>query len=505
MSICAPAVIASLQRDFGIYGIIGKGTYGVVLAVENKQTKSAEAIKIIAPVPKQRLVSTSAIREIAALCSIRVDNVVRAKGIVAFDNGYVAIRMSLYDGTLRTLLNLHSRYYMTLSSVRYIFSEVVLGLASMMERKGIIHRDLKPENILLRNKGRQVAVADWGMCKSGAHIVSYTDVPYTREVVTKWYGPPEALAGQGKYSVAIDVWSLGVILAEMLLGEPLFADADSRQKFILSSVFDVLGTPVSDADKEFFKTTCGIDTSTLTAKPCMLESRLGSRPFVTPELISFLKRLLAYTNRPSIADLAASDYVKKATYPQCGIAFASDMELFAETAPVATSPTCVYRMVDVIPDIEDVWVRLQHVFCWNLDLFSTSDLVRAWDCFKTSGSVLECTYVWMSSMCMSTLLSPPDDEIDALNMLVAILTIVTSTTCSFRNRRNTLYVQSIVPGITEQQLFDVEREIILQTKGLVPTVPLWFKGLMSDESRSGACVHVCSVHDSVDILLAKVQ
>lgn len=83
----------------------------------------------------------------------------------------------------------------------------------------VIHCDLKPENILLRHpKKSGVKVIDFGSsCRSNKRMYSY--------IQSRFYRSPEVMLGL-PYSVAIDMWSLGCILAEMHTGEPIFSGSD---------------------------------------------------------------------------------------------------------------------------------------------------------------------------------------------------------------------------------------------------------------------------------------
>eukprot|EP00980_Cylindrotheca_fusiformis_P028941 scaffold22680_cov107-Cylindrotheca_fusiformis.AAC.10 len=101
------------------------------------------------------------------------------------------------------------------------FGKQVLKSLSFLARKDvdIIHCDLKPENILLRHpKKSGIKVIDFGSsCRSNKRMYSY--------IQSRFYRSPEVMLGL-PYSTAIDIWSLGCILAEMHTGEPLFSGSD---------------------------------------------------------------------------------------------------------------------------------------------------------------------------------------------------------------------------------------------------------------------------------------
>lgn len=75
----------------------------------------------------------------------------------------------------------------------------------------VLHRDLKPQNLLIDREGH-IKLADFGLARAFTLPLR----TYTHEVVTLWYRAPELLLGSRFYTMAIDVWSLGCIFAEMV-------------------------------------------------------------------------------------------------------------------------------------------------------------------------------------------------------------------------------------------------------------------------------------------------
>jgi len=90
---------------------------------------------------------------------------------------------------------------------------------------------------LLIDKSGILKIADFGLAR--AFCVPLR--PYTHEVVTLWYRPPEILLGSTGYSTPVDIWSTGCIFAELLTKKPLFpGDCEIDQ---LYKIFQIMGTP----------------------------------------------------------------------------------------------------------------------------------------------------------------------------------------------------------------------------------------------------------------------
>ncbi|KAH8313411.1 hypothetical protein KR067_005559 [Drosophila pandora] len=122
---------------------------------------------------------------------------------------------------------------MTLSErqVKFILFQILKGLKHI-HSAGVLHRDLKPGNIAV-NENCELRILDFGM----ARLLS---MDMTDRVCTLWYRAPEILFGWGQYTKAIDMWSVGCILAELITGRPLFPGTRRDQIMV---VIEVMGKP----------------------------------------------------------------------------------------------------------------------------------------------------------------------------------------------------------------------------------------------------------------------
>ena len=104
----------------------------------------------------------------------------------------------------------------------------------------LLHRDLKPSNLLL-NSECHMKICDFGLARSVDKSDTTTQPILTDYVATRWYRAPEILLGSNQYTKSADMWSVGCILAELLLGKPMFPGTSTLNQ--LDRVLEVTGRP----------------------------------------------------------------------------------------------------------------------------------------------------------------------------------------------------------------------------------------------------------------------
>ena len=102
----------------------------------------------------------------------------------------------------------------------------------------IIHRDIKCSNLLVR-PDHTLKLADFGLAREIPRDAAKRS--YTSKVITLWYRPPELLLGETHYGKPADMWSVGCIVAELLVGKAIFAR--DKEEDVMKLIFEVLGTP----------------------------------------------------------------------------------------------------------------------------------------------------------------------------------------------------------------------------------------------------------------------
>ncbi|KAF5357893.1 hypothetical protein D9756_001787 [Leucocoprinus leucothites] len=228
-----------LAYRYEVIDTLGKGSFGQVLQCRDHCTGESVAIKIIR---NKKRFHHQALVEIKILDNLRKwdadekHHVVKMNDHFYFRN-HLCIAMELMSINLYELIKANGFVGFTTSLIRRFTTQMLLSLVLMRHHR-IVHCDLKPENVLLKHPMKSaIKVIDFGSsCFEHEKIYTY--------IQSRFYRSPEVILGMN-YHMAIDMWSLGCILAELYTGYPIFPGENEQEQ--LSCIMEVLGVP----EKEF--------------------------------------------------------------------------------------------------------------------------------------------------------------------------------------------------------------------------------------------------------------
>ena len=216
--------------------IIGSGSFGVVYQAVISETGEYVAIKKVFQDKRYKN------RELQMLKELNHPNVIKMRQ--AFytpgdkqDEIYLNVVMDYIPDTLSRIIRQYykSKTQMPLISIK-LYSYQMLRSLAYIHAIGICHRDIKPQNILVDSNTQSLKMCDFGSAKKlikGEPNVSY--------ICSRYYRAPELIFGATEYTPAIDVWSTGCVIAELILGQPLFPGESAVDQIV--EIIKILGTP----------------------------------------------------------------------------------------------------------------------------------------------------------------------------------------------------------------------------------------------------------------------
>ncbi|KAK9480920.1 kinase-like domain-containing protein [Lipomyces japonicus] len=215
---------------------VGEGTYAVVYLGRQVSTSRPVAIKKIKVGQFKDGLDMSAIREIKFLRELRHENVIELVDV--FISSGTARSLNLVLEFLSADLEMLIKDRTIMFAPADIKSWMCMTLRGLhhCHRHAVLHRDLKPNNLLISPTG-ELKIADFGLARRQPG-------PYdgmTPTVVTRWYRAPELLLGARLYTRKVDVWSVGVIFAELMLRTPYLPGQSDLDQLDLT--FKAMGTP----------------------------------------------------------------------------------------------------------------------------------------------------------------------------------------------------------------------------------------------------------------------
>jgi dual specificity tyrosine-phosphorylation-regulated kinase 2/3/4 len=224
-----------LAFRYEIVDLLGRGSFGQVLQCLDHKTGKTVAIKLIRNKKRfhhQALVEVRILENLTKWDPDERYNVIKMTESFLFRN-HLCIATELLSINLYELIKANQFAGFTTNLIRRFTSQVLQSL-SLMKHHRIVHCDLKPENILLCHPRRSgIKVIDFGSsCFENEKVYTY--------IQSRFYRSPEVILGMS-YHTAIDIWSLGCIIAELYTGYPLFPGENEQEQ--LACIMEILGVP----------------------------------------------------------------------------------------------------------------------------------------------------------------------------------------------------------------------------------------------------------------------
>uniref|UniRef100_A0A671VK88 non-specific serine/threonine protein kinase n=1 Tax=Sparus aurata TaxID=8175 RepID=A0A671VK88_SPAAU len=214
-------VLCSMKNTYEVLDFLGRGTFGQVVKCWKRGTGEVVAVKILKNHPSYARQGQIEVGILARLSGENADehNLVRA--FECFQHrSHTCLVFEMLEQNLYDFLKQNKFSPLPLKVIRPVLQQVATALKKL-KGMGLIHADLKPENIMLVDPVRQpyrVKVIDFG---SASHVSKAVCSTYLQ---SRYYRAPEIILGL-PFCEAIDMWSLGCVIAELFLGWPLYPGA----------------------------------------------------------------------------------------------------------------------------------------------------------------------------------------------------------------------------------------------------------------------------------------
>ncbi|KAI9257670.1 kinase-like domain-containing protein [Sporodiniella umbellata] len=226
-----------LHYRYEVLKVMGRGSFGQVIQCFDHRTGQTVAIKMIRNKKRfhaQALVEIKILKDLLAWDPDDKHNNVRMLSHFMFRH-HLCIVFECLSINLYEFIKSNDFQGFSISLLKRFTTQILNSLV-LLRRHKLIHCDLKPENILLKTPRKStIKVIDFGSsCLENEKVYTY--------IQSRFYRSPEVIMGMS-YSMAIDMWSTGCILAELHTGYPLFPGENEQEQ--LACIMEVLGIPES--------------------------------------------------------------------------------------------------------------------------------------------------------------------------------------------------------------------------------------------------------------------
>ena len=287
----------SPQQPYEIIAKVGRGKYSEVFSGFDTVNNRHVIIKILKPVRSKKIK-----REILIL-----NNVSDGPNIIQL----LDLTRDLESRTPAFVFELvesddHKQLYPKLTDmdIRYYIFQLLRAL-HFAHSRGIMHRDVKPHNVMINHKKRELRLIDWGLAE-----FYHSGVAYNVRVASRYYKGPELLVDLQEYDYALDMWSLGCMLAGMIFKiEVFFHGSDNDDQLV--KIVDVLGTDTFEDYLDKYGLSKEMDAfegcpSQHNGFDSFINDR--NRETANPQAIEFLDKLLRYDHQERPTAQEAMDH-----------------------------------------------------------------------------------------------------------------------------------------------------------------------------------------------------
>uniref|UniRef100_A0A1A8GUY9 [tau protein] kinase n=1 Tax=Nothobranchius korthausae TaxID=1143690 RepID=A0A1A8GUY9_9TELE len=274
--------------------VIGNGSFGVVYQARLIDTQEMVAIKKV--LQDKRFKN----RELQIMRKLDHCNIVRLRYFF-YSSGEKKDEVYLnlvLDFVPETVYRVARHFNKAKTSIPFIYVKVYMyqlfRSLAYIHSQGVCHRDIKPQNLLVDPETAVLKLCDFGSAKQlvrGEPNVSY--------ICSRYYRAPELIFGATDYTSNIDIWSAGCVLAELLLGQPIFPGDSGVDQLV--EIIKILGTPTREQIREMNPNYTEFKFPQIKAHPW---SKVF-KPRTPPEAIALCSRLLEYTPVSRLSPLEA--------------------------------------------------------------------------------------------------------------------------------------------------------------------------------------------------------
>lgn len=216
--------------------VIGSGSFGVVYQATVSETGEVVAIKKVFQDKRYKN------RELAIMKELDHPNVIKLRHFFYTpgdkqDEVYLNCVMDFIPDTLSRVIRQYSKSKSQIPRlVVKLYSFQLLKAINYINTLGICHRDIKPQNVLVDPNSHILKLCDFGSAKK--LVKGEPNIAY---ICSRYYRAPELIFGATDYTTQVDVWSIGCVIAEMILGLPVFPGESASDQLV--EIIKILGTP----------------------------------------------------------------------------------------------------------------------------------------------------------------------------------------------------------------------------------------------------------------------